>query len=116
MSKRNKPGQEFEDLSYHEAMEQYSQLAIAEALQMAAGDEKNAAQILKLQKPRPGDERASYHDLMDRHGRLLILQALWKANGSLTKAAEKLRLSKTYLARLIKQQNTSIPHAEGSEG
>jgi transcriptional regulator with GAF, ATPase, and Fis domain len=53
---------------------------------------------------------------MDRHGRLLILQALWKANGSLTKAAQKLKLSKTYLARLIKQQNISLPHAEGSGG
>lgn len=113
MTQQNHSDQNSEDLSYHEAMEQYSQLLIAEALRDAHGDQDKAGEMLKLKNNRPGDHHLSYHDLMERHSRLIILEALGRANGSLVEAARQLKLSKTYLARLIKQKTISIIRDQG---
>jgi transcriptional regulator with PAS, ATPase and Fis domain len=104
MVPQKNPYQGSDDLSYHEAMERYSQHLLAEALREAGGDQDKAAQMLKLKNNRPGDDHLSYHDLMERQSRLLILDALGRANGSSVEAAQQLKLSKTYLARLIKQK------------
>jgi transcriptional regulator with PAS, ATPase and Fis domain len=108
MVPQKNPDQGSDDLSYHEAMERYSQHLLAEALREAGGDQNKVAEMLKLKNNKPGDDHLSYHDLMERHSRLIILEALGRANGSLVEAAQQLKLSKTYLGRLIKQKSISI--------
>jgi transcriptional regulator with PAS, ATPase and Fis domain len=108
MTRKKNSDHTYEDLSYHEAMEQYSRLLIEEVLREAKGDQSKAAETLKLKNLRPSDDHLSYHELMERQSRLIIVQALWRANGSLIKAAQQLQLQKVYLARLIKQKSISI--------
>ena len=95
-----------EGFSYHQAMEQYSQLLITEALRAASGDREEAARMLGLKDVIPASD--SYHDLMERYSRFLLIETLWNANGNLIKAAKRLHLAKPYLARLLKHKGIDL--------
>ncbi|GJL64320.1 MAG: hypothetical protein NPIRA04_29740 [Nitrospirales bacterium] len=49
-------------------------------------------------------ENLSYHDAIERYSRHILEQALRRSNWSQTKAADLLQLERTYLSRLLKQQ------------
>lgn len=97
------PGEGF---SCHQAMEEYSQLLLGQALQATNGDREEAARMLGLKDVIPASD--SYHDLMERYSRFLLVETLFNANGNLIEAAKRLHLAKPYLARLLKHKGIDL--------
>ncbi|RMH35995.1 MAG: sigma-54-dependent Fis family transcriptional regulator [Nitrospirae bacterium] len=90
--------------------------AIARAVVLGTSDTITAEHLgLNGGSPASFDEQLlPYHESMERYSRFVLERALRHCNWSQTKAAELLGLQRTYLSRLLKQKNISIPPPRSS--